>query len=203
MINFQTLNSLVDILKKNQIRCGIGGSYLLQIHELCNDPNDVDFWVAPEDIRKVRNIFSHYEEIIEKIQLPSQYHFKMRYLDIYVDFVACFIVKPNKNEYVYNIMPENIEMVDMQDGSTLPCTSLEDWYIVYKLLRREEKAELIKKYIYQKDASKANERLELLIDNKVNRLPKRITKDVKDLIWDNMQLKLDDYLKMDKDENDE
>lgn len=203
MINSITLNSLVDILKKNQIRCGIGGSYLLQIHELCNDPNDVDFWVAPEDIRKVRNIFSHYEEIIEKIQLPPKFHFKMRYLDIDVDFVACFVVKPNKNEYVYNIMPENIETVDMKDGSKLPCTSLEDWYIVYKLLRREEKAKLIKKYIYQKDASKANERLEVLIDNKSNKLPKRVTKDVKDLIWKSMQYELNDFIKINREESNE
>ncbi len=201
MINYGTLNSLVDILKKNQIRCGIGGSYLLQIHELYSNPDDVDFWVAPEDIGKVRGIFSHYEEIVERIQLPPKFHFKMRYLDIDVDFVACFIVKPNKNEFVYNIMPENIEIVDMEDGSKLPCTSLEDWYIVYKLLRREEKAKLIKKYIYQKDANRVNERLELLIDNKENKLPKRVTKDVKDLIWDNMQLNLDDYFETKKEES--
>lgn len=203
MINYGTLNSLVDILKKNHIKCGIGGSYLLQIYQLCNNPSDVDFWVAPEDIHKVRNLFSHYQEIVERIQLPSKFHFKMRYFDIDVDFVACFIVKPNKNEYVYNIMPENIEIVDMEDGSKLPCTLLEDWYIVYKLLRREEKAKLIKKYIYQKDASRANERLELLIDNKDNRLPKRITKEVKDLIWHNMQLSLDNYLEINKEESNE
>ena len=78
---------------------------------------------------------------------------------------------------------------------------MEDWYIVYKLLRREEKAKLIKKYIYQKDANRVNERLELLIDNKENKLPKRVTKDVKDLIWDNMQLNLDDYFETKKEES--
>ena len=153
---------------------------------------DIDMDYTPNDTK---------EEIVERIQLPPKFHFKMRYLDIDVDFVACFIVKPNKNEFVYNIMPENIEIVDMEDGSKLPCTSLEDWYIVYKLLRREEKAKLIKKYIYQKDANRVNERLELLIDNKENKLPKRVTKDVKDLIWDNMQLNLDDYFETKKEES--
>ena len=62
---------------------------------------------------------------------------------------------------------------------------------------------LIKKYIYQKDANRVNERLELLIDNKENKLPKRVTKDVKDLIWDNMQLNLDDYLETKKEESNE
>ena len=41
----------------------------------------------------------------------------------------------------------------------------------------------------------------MLIDNKENKLPKRVTKDVKDLIWDNMQLNLDDYFETKKEES--
>ena len=190
MINTQTLNSVINILKSNNIRCGIGGSYLLQVYNLYEDPNDVDFWVAPEDIDKVRNIFSQYEEIGEKIQLPRQYHFKMRYEDIIVDFVACFIVKPNKNEYVYNILPENINYIETESGLELPCTSLEDWYIVYQLLHREKKAELIRRYIYKNDVESTNLKLNSSIEDSNNKLPNRVIKAVKELIWDNIQMDL-------------
>lgn len=190
MVNPRTLSSVVDILKENQIRCGIGGSYLLQLYDLCDEPNDVDFWVYPNDIQKVRSIFREYEEIIEKIQLPAQYHYKIRYYDIEVDFVACFITRPNQNEYIYNIKPESIEIITTPDGMQLPCTSLEDWYVVYKLLNKEKKASIIEKYIYKKDVNRTNQRLNMSIEDEDNKLPQRVKNDVKTLVWDNMQLNI-------------
>jgi len=188
VINTQTLDAVIKILKSNRIICGIGGSYLLQVYQLYEDPEDVDFWVAPEDIDKVRQLFSQYEELENKIQLPPKYHFKMKYEDIVVDFVACFITKPNKNEFIYNILPENIEYIETDNGIRLPCTSLEDWYIVYKLLNREEKAELIRRYIYKNDVESTNTKLDSFINDGNNKLPQRVIRAVKDFIWDNNQI---------------
>lgn len=192
MINLHTLKSVLNKLNENQIRCGIGGSYLLQLYDLCDESNDVDFWVEPNDMPKVRRLFKGYDEISEKIQLPSQFHYKVHYHDIDVDFVACFITKPNQHEYIYNIRPENVEIITTQDGLDIPCTSLEDWYIVYKLLNREKKASLIEKYIYKKDVEKTNERLNISIKDEKNILPKRITNDVKSFVWDNMQIRIEE-----------
>ena len=195
MINANTLNTLIQILKVNDIKCGIGGSYLLQVYKLYEDPEDVDFWVAPDDIDKVREIFCKYEEIEDKIQLPPQYHFKMKYEDIVVDFVACFIIKPNQNEFIYNILPESIDYIETDDGTEIPCTSLEDWYIVYKLLNREEKADLIKQYIYKNDVEATNTKLNSYIKDSQNKLPQRVIKSVKEFMWDNIQIDLEDIKK--------
>lgn len=192
MINSQTLASVLKTLKENKIRCGIGGSYLLQLYDLCDEPNDIDFWVEPNDMQKVRLLFREYDEIIEKIQLPAQYHYKFRYFDMDIDFVACFITRPNQHEYVYNIRPESIEIITTSDGLDIPCTSLEDWYIVYKLLNREEKASLIEKYIYKKNIVKTNERLNRFIKDKENVLPQRVTNDVNSFVWDNMQMRFEE-----------
>lgn len=193
LVNQKTLDKLIKILRDNEVVCGIGGSYLLQIYQLYSEPDDVDFWVAPDDIKKVKHLFAQYEEIEEKIQLPPEYHFKMRYYDIDVDFVACFMVKPNKNEYVYNIMPENIEMIDMGGGKYMPCTSLEDWYIVYKLLKRDEKAELIKDFLCKhKNESLAYQKLQMSLENVGNKLPQKLTKDVKNFLWENSQINIFD-----------
>lgn len=203
MINQSTLDSVVDILNENRICCGIGGSYLLQMHQLCDEPKDVDFWVAPEDIAKVREIFRQYEEIEEKIQLPKEYHFKMKYKDILVDFVACFIVKPNKNEFIYNIMPENIKLISVGEGRELPCTSLEDWYIVYRLLKRHDKANMIKQYIYQRNVQETNASLQMSLSNEKNKLPQKLAKDVKEFIWDNIQYRIPDFLDSEENTNEE
>ena len=196
MVNVKTLAAAVDILKENHIKCGIGGSYLLQLYHLCDEPNDVDFWVDPDDIQKVRNLFQEFEEIAEKIQLPPEYHYKIRYHDIEIDFVASFITRPNRNKYQYNIKPESIEIITTPEGLNLPCTSLEDWYVVYKLLHREKKAAIIENYIYKRDITKTNERLNMSIMDKENLLPKRVIKDVETLVWKNMQLNFKDLYKL-------
>lgn len=193
MINTQTLASVLKTLKDHQIRCGIGGSYLLQLHALCNNPNDIDFWVEPTDLPKVREIFTDYTEIFEKIQLPSEYHFKIQYFDIVLDFVACFITRPNKNEYIYNIKPDSIEIITTPDGLEIPCTSLEDWYVVYKLLNKEQKASLIEKYIYKRDVQKTNNRLKSSITNDKNILPGRVTQDINSFVWNNMQMNFKEF----------
>lgn len=190
MINTQTLESVIKILNENEIRCGIGGSYLLQLYDLCDEPQDVDFWVEPDDMQKVRMLFKDYDEIIEKIQLPAKYHYKFRYIDIDIDFVACFMTHPNQHKYIYNIRPENIEIITTSDGMDIPCTSLEDWYVVYKLLKRENKASLIEKFIYKRDIGKTNQKLEISIKEEKNKLPKRVTNDIKSFMWNNMQINL-------------
>lgn len=192
MVNFHTLTTLVEKLSKNHVHCGIGGSYLLQLYDLCDDPKDVDFWVDPHDIQKVRMIFKDYEEINEKLQLPPQYHYKIRYNDIDVDFVACFITRPNQHEYIYNIKPDTIEIITTSEGVELPCTLLEDWYIVYKLLNREEKAAVIEKYIYKNDVHRTNQRLEMSIRDTNNKLQRRVINDVSDLIWNNLQMDIEE-----------
>lgn len=188
MINQVTLNRLIQVLMNHNITCGVGGSYLLQLYGLYDDPDDVDFWILPEDIKKVKDLFNEYEEIKEKkIQLPAEYRFKMLYDDIKVDFVACFMVKPNKHQYVYNILPDNVKIVETEGGYRVPCTSLEDWYIVYKLLKKEKKAQLIEKYIA---VSFGNEILEKVLESGNNILPLNLTKNINETMWKNSQQRL-------------
>lgn len=197
MINKQILDSLVSILKENNVRCGIGGSFLLQIYGLYgdDDPKDVDFWVYPDDMPVVRRIFCDYPQISEKLQLPEKYHYKICFKGIYVDFVACFIVKPNKNEFLYNIQPDSIEWIKLDNGREIPCTSLEDWYVVYKLLNRKNKAEIIGNYLKRKDRinSVTDKKLNQVLRNPGNKLPKKIKDDIDELTWESMQITLPGY----------
>lgn len=190
MINPNTLCKLVQILDNYNITCGVGGSYLLQLYDLYDEPEDVDFWISPSDVPKVKKIFNEYEEITEKLQLPQEYHFKIIFNDIKVDFVACFIVKPNKNEYRYNISPDNVTRLCLEDGNQLPCTSLEDWYIVYKLLKRDDKADIIEEYIKPMFGNRV---LEATLGNKDNKLPPKVTKSINEAMWKNSQMQLKLY----------
>ena len=195
MINKEALDSLLSILEENKVRCGVGGSFLLQMYELYDEPQDVDFWVYPDDLPIVRRIFCNYPQINEKLQLPEKYHYKICFEGIYVDFVACFIVKPNKNEFLYNIQPDSIEWVDLDSDRKIPCTSLEDWYIVYRLLNRKSKADIIRTYLRSKNRidSDTATKLSRALDNESNVLPKKIKEDIGELAWEEMQITIADY----------
>lgn len=196
MINNQVLDSLVKILKKNKVRCGIGGSFLLQLYNLYDDPQDIDFWVYPDDLSIVKEIFCDYPQIEEKLQLPEEYHLKICYEGVFVDFVACFIVQPNKNKYQYNLCPESIEWIDLDNGVEIPCTSLEDWYIVYKLLNRNNKADIIKSYLESKNRIESDTYIKLnrALKDDNNKLPQKMKKDIRAFEQERRQITIYDCI---------
>lgn len=187
MIDTKELASLVKVLQNNKIICGVGGSYLLHLYNLCDNPADVDFWVDPKDMNRVRTLFKDCEQIHERIQLPDDLHYKFVYMDLKVDFVSCFITRPNQYSFSYYINAESIETIKITEGLSIPCTSLEDWYIVYKLLKRDKKAAMIADYIYKRDIQKTTLRLRQSMDSGKNILPKKIRTEISSFVMDNMQ----------------
>ena len=195
-MNQNTVRDIAEKLNSLDITWGVGGSYLLMIYELIKEPNDLDLWISPNDMRKIRSYFSNYIEIPTEVLLPPELHYKILYRDIEVDFVACFKVKPNQYDFEYNINPNNIKKIKTISGIELPCTYLEDWYIVYKLLKRDDKANLIKQFFKKNKMSFFIDVIQNNINNKNSRLPRYITEDVNNLIYDMSQLSLSDYQTM-------
>ncbi|MBQ3427157.1 MAG: hypothetical protein IJH37_08450 [Clostridia bacterium] len=192
MVNKSTLSKLADELKSHGIIWGIGGSYLLQIYNLYDNPNDLDLWIHPQDMGKVKQIFGCHEKIETRINLPEQYHLKIKYYDAEVDFVACFIIKPNQNQFIYNITHNNIRKIQMDDGVKVPCTYLEDWYIIYKLLKREDKAQIIKDFFIKHKKRFDLKAIEESLNNPENRIPKGIRIDANDFIFSIRQVSIFD-----------
>ena len=197
MINHATLTKLSEVLSSNKIVWGVGGSFLLQIYGLYANPNDIDIWVRPSDMARVKQLFKNYKEIETNINLPEEYHFKMNYYDLDVDFIACFIIKPNQNIFTYYISPKNIKTIKINEDLDIPCTYLEDWYIIYKLLKRESKAAIIESVFKDKKIQLSDRVLEASLKSAENLMPKKLIKDTHDLILHSTQLSLfDNYDKI-------
>lgn len=192
MVNQATLKLLINELNSHNIIWGVGGSYLLQLYELYSDPNDLDLWVQPCDMCRIREIFKQYTEVETHIPLPKELHFKMVYIDIEVDFVACFITKPNQHQFTYKIAPNNIRTIVLKNGIEIPCTFLEDWYIIYRLLKRDDKANLIRTVFKKKKMPLDEKAVKCAIENNENTLPVKLHKDAFDLIDTATQLSLFD-----------
>lgn len=198
MTSKQVLYKLSKTLKNNNITWGIGGSYLLYLHGLYDNPADIDLWINPEDIKTVRTIFREFEEIDTEIPLPKELHFKMLYYEVEVDFVACFMTKPNQYDFMYTIDANNIEEISIGKNKTVPCTYLEEWYIVYKLLHREDKAKIIESY-FNKHEIKLSDKIHRIRDtvdralkNPSNKVPQKVIEDAYSLVHSSLQISLFD-----------
>jgi len=192
MINYSIFKPLSETLNNYHIIWGIGGSCLLQLYNLYDDPNDLDLWVQPSDMPQVKEIFCGFEELKSNLPLPEEYRFKIKYFDLEVDFIACFMTKPNQHRFEYKIEPNNIKLIDYE-GFKIPCTYLEDWYIIYRLLGRNEKADLIQNVFESKRIAINDTAIEAAISNKLVTIPFRIKKDVYDLVTAATQMKISDY----------
>lgn len=186
MVDKSILKELADTLNEHNLTWGIGGSYLLKLYDLIDNPNDLDLWVIQDNIVELRRIFSNYTEIKTNIPLPSHLHYKIMYKGLEVDFVACFMIKPNQYAFEYNISPSNIKTINLSNDVELPCTYLEDWYVVYKLLKREEKAQLIKDFFEKNKLTLSEKAIRESLN--ISILPKYISHDVYKLVDDIMQI---------------
>ncbi len=181
MVNYSSLKQLSELLNRFHIVWGVGGSCLLALNHLYENPNDVDLWVQPSDMPKLRNIFKECTELPNDLPIPKEYRYKIEYFDLVVDFIACFITKPNQYKFEYIIDPKNLKYVDIND-TKIPCTYLEDWYIIYRLLKKDDKADLIQQVFAAKEISIDDVAIRDAINNKQISIPHRIKADVYNLI---------------------
>lgn len=192
MLDKKIIKEVTEILNRSNVIWGVGGSYLLKIYDLIDDPKDLDLWVSTNDISKLRKIFSEYQEIKTEVPLPPELHYKILYKNLEVDFVACFIIKPNQYEFKYNIKPQNIRIVKLKNGIELPCTYLEDWYIVYKLLKRNDKAKIIEDFFYKNKMTFSDNVIQSYKNSDNIKLPKYITENIQSIVSNAMQLSFSD-----------
>lgn len=189
MIRQRILCSLIDTLDKEHITWGVGGSFLLSLHNLYDNPNDIDLWVELADLNKLKSLFHDFEELDNDIPMSDGYRFRIMYYDIEVDFVACFKTKPNQHIFKFLINPDNLQIVE-HNGMSIPCTYLEDWYIIYRLIGKDDKAEIIKNVFESQRIQINYVAIEEAIYNKQITLPLRIKDDVWNLIKISTQLSI-------------
>lgn len=179
-MNESTIYRLSKKLNESNITWGVGGSTLLEYYGLYTQPDDLDVWIHPKDIKKAKRLFKDFKHIKTNIYLPDKYHFKIQFLDIEVDFVACFMVKPNQHEFSFFISPNNLKYIKMQDG-TIPLTFLEDWYIIYKLLKREDKSRIIEDYFKKNYSALSVNAINISLNNQHNTIPIQAIKSIENL----------------------
>jgi hypothetical protein len=202
MINRSTVIKLSEELSEHKIVWGIGGSCLLQIYNLNKDPVDLDLWAQPSSMQRIKELFKDYEKIKSDIPLPDEYHYKIKYHDIEVDFVSCFMYKPNQYHQELFIRPDHIKMVAIENGIEVPCTYLEDWFIIYSFLKRYDKADLIRSYFIENKIPFSEKVMRETLSNESNKISRKTFKRVSDIIWSAVPISISDEAVLEKSAHD-
>lgn len=141
------LSKIAKVLNQEKVTWAVGASVLLYFHQLVEKPNDIDVFVAIEDIEAADAALSQLgtKKTWEKSDdYASSYFYEYVIDGIDVDVIAGFKIKTPSGLYEYAFSADSIVDYKEVEGEQVPLTSLEDWYVLYqKMTNREAKVALI------------------------------------------------------------
>ncbi len=179
---FNTLSYIGEKLNDSNILWGVGASLLLNKFGLIDKPNDIDIFVDVKDINKTDEIL---KSLGEKKQWEKAAAYSTKRFFEYVingfdvDVIAGLRINHNSGTFNFTFDNNSISEFCKINRVLIPCTSLEDWYVIYQLIpNREEKVKIIESYILSKGIKKP----ELLRRALVGNLPIEVRERIKNLL---------------------
>lgn len=161
---------------------GVGGSVLLHRHGLEDKPNDIDMFVAMEDVQAADHVLA---EIGQGKQgkgtdvFATKHFYEYLIKGVHVDVMAEFALRHGQGLYEYCFNRRSITGTDIIGEVEIPFTALEDWYVIYQLIPgREAKVKLIEDYLKSNKISHPN----LLQTALEGNLPAGIQKNIRRLL---------------------
>ncbi len=144
-------NTLIKIAKKfNEARItwALGASMVLQHYKLVEIVHDIDILIVKADVEKARKILDH---LGTKKPIKDRGIYKTSYFYEYlidgedVDILCEFKIE-NQGIYAYQFDQSKITDFEMVGNEAIYYTSLEDWLVLYTLMERVDKINLLKQH---------------------------------------------------------
>lgn len=139
-MNIQEISSFIEVLENNGIPYALGGSGMLYYYGLVDNINDWDLTVECEKERLLQIIspFEYNELRSGDFPFASQYRISVPRFPI--DLIGSFTLHTGSGMVKLPIRPG-------ADWEGVRISSLEVWYVAYKIMGRESKADLILKFL--------------------------------------------------------
>ena len=141
--------SILNQLNEAKLLYGLGGSMMLKLRSFDIEPNDIDLFVSVDDYSKVIDIFNVYAT---QVVTPSKYPFKTKHFtsykceDITIDIMAGFAYEHLEGTYIALFDHLSIPNTSQINNTNIPLMSLEEWFILYSIMNRSDKVEMIEKF---------------------------------------------------------
>ncbi|MFV0351318.1 MAG: hypothetical protein ACK5JF_03275 [Oscillospiraceae bacterium] len=148
----KALQRIADAFNGSGLVWALGGSYTLALTGLPVQPRDMDLLVNPEDAIQADKLLCGLGQ-----KLPPNPHVKYatkmfgeyRIENADVDLMGGFAIRTDTGTLEYLVNPD--EIVWSRDGEkALPLCPPEDWLVLYALMERSEKEEMLYSWLEQK-----------------------------------------------------
>lgn len=145
-MEIKDLVRITDELKEFGIPYALGGSGLLHALGLVEQVNDWDLLVeCPKDkLLKVIQGYSCQEQKSGDGLFASEY--RIQVVPLSIDFIGYFALRSTKG-----IVRLPLEQEKWNTWHGIPLSTPETWYVAYKMMGREPKAELVYNYLKHTD----------------------------------------------------
>lgn len=140
------LNMIAEQFNLAEITWAIGGSNVLKKHDLIDHANDIDILVMEKDVVKAAEILSNLGTKLStkpSKQFETKYFYQYTVHETQIDLICDFKIRYQNELYSYTFDEESITDQDMIAGVQIFFTSLEDWYVLYRLMNRENDQKIL------------------------------------------------------------
>ncbi|UUZ91549.1 GNAT family N-acetyltransferase [Paenibacillus sp. P25] len=138
------------LLNRNQVEWALGGSSMLALYGLAEQPDDLDLLVNASNAPKAHALLSSLGEhrIMEpKSPFCTTYFYRYSIRGVGVDLMGLFGIEHAEGVYRLDWKAERIARTKVIGGIPIPLSAMEDWYVLYSLMPgREAKTAVLERY---------------------------------------------------------
>jgi len=137
-----TLKKIATRFAEHQILWGLGGSWVLKKNGFSVVPHDIDLFCTVADVESADAILLTLgtrippSEKDPRYQTGTFYEYQIDGVD--VDLMCEFSILYRGEAILYPFDASSIAEIEVLDGCALPYTSLEEWYVLYRLMNRKK-----------------------------------------------------------------
>jgi hypothetical protein len=141
--------ALLKILNDHSILYGVGGSWMLKQMGCDVNPQDMDIFVHEKDIQKAFELLSNLATLQPKIPsgpYQTQYFYRFELNGETMDVMSLFSYTHEEGTYHAIFDEESIVRHVIIDELSIPLMSMEEWFVMYHVMKRIDKIKLIDDY---------------------------------------------------------
>ncbi|MBR3841048.1 MAG: nucleotidyltransferase family protein [Erysipelotrichales bacterium] len=146
------LKMIAQCFESEHIVYGLGGSGVLVAYDILENMHDIDIVVALEDIekaKKIMDIISVLKESGKNCFVATEHNYIYEMNGIKIELMSNIHLKHSQGLYAMPFSKNRVTYRMSVDDMMIPVMSLEDWYVFYQLIQRQDRIDQIEEYFLE------------------------------------------------------